>query len=72
MPDLGQEFALCHAVALQPISDQPAWLVSEACEQALEEPLGCTLVPSILNEDVKHHAVLVHGSPEIVEHTIVA
>jgi hypothetical protein len=70
MSDLGQELALCHAVALQPISDQPAWLVLEACEQALEEPLGCTPVPPILNEDVQHHAVLVHGSPEIVEHAI--
>jgi hypothetical protein len=70
MLDLKQELALCHAVALQPISHQPTWLVSEAYEQALEEPLGCTPVPSTLNQDVQHHAVLVHRAPEIVEHAI--
>lgn len=56
-----------HAVALQPVSDQPTRLVSEACEQALEEPPGCTPVPPILNQDVQHHAVLVHSAPKIVQ-----
>jgi hypothetical protein len=70
MPDLWQHFALRYAVALQPVSDQPTRLVLEACEQAPEEPLGCTSVPPILNEDVQHHAVLVHRSPEVIQHAI--
>jgi hypothetical protein len=70
MPDLGQELALRYAVALQSVSNQPARLVLEAGEQALEEPFGCIPAPLILNEDVQHHAVLVHCPPEIVEHAI--
>ena len=70
LSDLGQELALCPAVALQPLGEQPAWLVSEACEQAPEEPPGCTPVPSILNQDVQHRAVLVHRAPERVEHAL--
>jgi hypothetical protein len=70
MSDLGQELALCHAVALQPVSDQPTWLVSEAREQALEEPLGGTPVPPILNQDVQHHAMLIYRAPEIMQHAV--
>ena len=48
----------------------PAWLVPEACEQALEEPLRRTMTPSLLRQDIQHHAVLVHIAPAIVKRTI--
>jgi hypothetical protein len=70
MPDLGQDLALGDAVALQAVSDQPTWLVVEAGKQALEEPLGCTPIPPVLNQDVQHHAMLVHRSPEVMQHAI--
>ena len=72
MPDLGKEFALGHAVTLQPVSDQPARLVLETSEQALEEPLGRTPVPPLLNEDVQHHAMLVYRLPEIMQDAVYA
>jgi hypothetical protein len=62
MSESGQKLALRQATALQIVCDQPMWLVLEACQEALEEPLGRTSVPPILNKDVQHHAVLIRLS----------
>jgi hypothetical protein len=38
--------------------------------QAPEETLGCFPVAAFSNQDVEHHAILIHGAPKIVLHTL--
>jgi hypothetical protein len=42
----------------------------EAGQQALEEAFGGCGVPPLLDEDVEHDTVLVHGAPEVEELTV--
>src|SRR3712207_983984 len=67
MPHLGQNLALRHPVAPQPISDDAPRLVLEPGQQALEEALGGRGIPPILDQDVQHHAVLIHRAPEVMQ-----
>src|SRR4051794_14944392 len=67
MLHLGQDIAVCHAVAAQAISDEAPWLILQPSEQAFEEALGCRGVPAILDQDIEDNAVLVHRAPEIME-----
>ena len=67
VPHLGQNLALRHPVAPQPIRDDAPRLVLEPGQQALEEALGGRGIPPVLHQDVQHHAVLVHRAPEVME-----
>src|SRR5215210_4157687 len=67
MPHLGQNLALRHSVALQPIGHDAPGLVLQTSEQALEEPLCRGGVPAVLDEDVEHNTVLVHRAPEVIQ-----
>src|SRR4051794_22775773 len=67
---LGQDIAVCNAVAAKAVGDEALWLVLQPSEQALEEALGGCGIPAILNQDIEDDAVLVHRAPEVVEHAV--
>ena len=69
MFDLGQELAVCHAVASQLVRHDHARHVLKAFEQPSEESFRGSGVSPWLNEDVEHDAVLVDGPPEVVKLT---
>ena len=70
MLDVGKQVALCHAVASQLVGhDHPRHIV-QSLQQAPEEALGGIGISALLNEDVEHNAVLIHGAPKIVLHAL--
>src|SRR3984885_5140034 len=70
MLDVGKQVALCHAVASQLVGhDHPRHMV-QSLQQAPEEALGGIGISALLNEDVEHNAVLIHGAPKIVLHAL--
>ena len=69
MPDIGQNRSLSDAIAAQAVRDEASWLVLQSMQQALEETLGSGAVPPVLHQNVEHNAVLIHGAPQIVQHT---
>jgi hypothetical protein len=38
-------------------------------QQLFEEALGSGAVPSVLNQNIEHDAVLIHRAPQIVQHS---
>ena len=42
-------------------------LVLQAGEQALEEALRRGRIPAVLDQNIEHHAVLIHRAPEVVQ-----
>jgi hypothetical protein len=70
MLDLRKQLAFRHAVAPELVGhDHPRHIV-QTLQQAPEETLGCFPVAAFLNQDVEHHAILIHGAPKIVLHTL--
>ena len=69
MLDVGKQVALCHAVASQLVGHDPAAHIA-TLQQAPEEALGGFGISPLLNEDVEHNAVLIHGAPKIVLHAL--
>ena len=70
MLDLRKQLAFRHAVAPQLVGyDHPRHVV-QTLQQAPEETLGCFPVAAFLNQDVDHHAILIHGAPKIVLHAL--
>jgi hypothetical protein len=69
MPDIWQDRQLSDTIAAQAISNDASELVSQPMQQALEETLGGCAVPPTLHKDVEYYPVLVHGAPQIVQHT---
>ena len=67
--DVGQQSTSGDTVATQTIGDQPLGLVSQARQQAPEEALGGGAIALLLHQNVQRDAVLVHRTPEIVQHT---
>ena len=63
-PDMIQ--SLRNAVALQLIRVDHPRDVPQTLQQLKEEPLRRLLVPTTLHQDVKHIAILIHGSPQVV------
>ena len=67
---LWKQLALSHAVALQLIGHDHARHILKAFQQPSEEMLCCFGIPTWLNEDVEHNALLIHGAPQIVLHSL--
>src|ERR1700682_5725398 len=59
----------CHGcrVAAQLVGDDGTWDVLKAFQQLAKELLGGFLVPAWLHEDIKHVAILVDCTPEILQ-----
>jgi hypothetical protein len=65
MLDVGKQVALRHAVASQPVRHDHPRHVVHTLQQAPEEALGGFGIAAFLNQDVEHHAMLIHGAPKI-------
>jgi hypothetical protein len=68
MPDVRKYRSVSDAIAAQTVRDQAPRLVFQPVQQALEETLGSRPVPTLLHQDVQHDAMLIHRSPQIVQH----
>src|ERR1700693_5512226 len=67
---VGKDQAFRSAVASQLVRHNHPRHILQTLQQPLEEALGSFGVTSFLNEDIEHNAVLVHGTPKIVLHTL--
>jgi hypothetical protein len=70
MLNTGKQLALSDAVASQLVSHDHSRHVLQALEQSPEEALGSIGISPVLNKDVEHNTVLIHGTPEIVLHAL--
>jgi hypothetical protein len=55
---------------MQTIDDDALWLILQPVQQALEEPLGSCAITFLLHQDVQHHPVLIHGTPQMMQHML--
>src|ERR1700687_4755361 len=62
-----QDFCLGCCVAAQLVGDDGTWDVLKAFQQLAKELLAGFLVPAWLHEDIKHVAILVDCTPEILQ-----
>src|SRR5208282_5282075 len=68
--DIRKQLTFRHTVAPQLVGhDHPRHIV-QTLQQASEEALGCCPVAAFLHEDVEYNAILIHGAPKIVLHTL--
>src|SRR5208283_2424549 len=70
MLDVGKQVALRHAVASQFVGHDHSWHILQTFQLAPEESLGGRGIAALLNEDVEHNAVLVHGAPKVTLHAL--
>jgi hypothetical protein len=70
MLDTRKQMTLSYPVTPQLVGRHDAWLVLQAIQEPPEETLGCTGIAPVLNKDVEDNAILIHGVPEIVLHTL--
>src|SRR4029077_12585463 len=70
MFSLWKQLTLSHTVASQLIGHDHARHILKAFQQPSEESLCCFGIPPWLNEDVEHNALLIHGAPQIVLHSL--
>ena len=61
---------LSDAVASQLVGHDHPRHILQTLQQLSEEALGGFGIPPGMNEDVQHDAILIHGTPEIVLHTL--
>jgi hypothetical protein len=61
-----QDLAFGCSIALQFVGDDHAWDVLESFEELPKKASRRVCVPSALDEDIEHVAVLIHGSPQII------
>jgi hypothetical protein len=66
MFDTGEQLELSYAVASQLVSHDHPRHILQTLQQAPEETLGGFGIAPLLNKDVEHNAILIHGSPKIV------
>jgi hypothetical protein len=64
MFNLWKQCALSHTVASQLIGHDHARDILKAFQQPAKETFGGVGIPSWLNENVEHDAVLVNGTPK--------
>src|SRR5882724_3063907 len=67
---IGQESTPRDAVAPKAIGDDALRLILETVQQATEEPLRRGAIALLLDQNVQHHAMLIHRPPEVVQHTV--
>jgi hypothetical protein len=70
MLDLRKQLAFRHAIAPQLVGHDYPRHILQTLQQAPEETLGSFPAVAFLNQDVEHHAILIHGAPKIVLHTL--
>ena len=70
MLDIGRELAFRHAVAPQFVGHDRPRHILQSLHQTSEETSGRIGVATFLNRDVEHDAILIHGAPKIVLHTV--
>jgi hypothetical protein len=68
--DAGKQLPLGDAVASQLVCHDYPRRILQTLEQLAEEAPGGFGIPPGLNEEVKHDAILIHGTPEMVLHTL--
>jgi hypothetical protein len=61
-----QDFAFRCAITLQLIGDNHTWDVLEPYAELPKKSFRRLCVPSALDQDIQHVAILVYGSPEIM------
>ena len=66
MFDTRKQTALSDPVASQLVSHDHSRHILQPGQQLSEKALGSIGIAPVLNEDVEHNAVLIHGTPEIV------
>src|ERR1700692_1522970 len=70
MLNLRKQLALRHTVASQLIGHDHARHILQALQQPPEKAFGGFGIAAWLNEDIEHDAVLIHGTPKIVLHSL--
>jgi len=68
--DTGKQVAMCNAVAPQLIGHDHPRHILQTFKELPEEAFGGSGIAPVLNEDVEHNAILIHGTPEIVLHAL--
>jgi hypothetical protein len=53
-----------HAIA--PVRDDHPRHILQAFQQTLEEPLGCTSITLLLNQNIKDDTILIYGAPQMM------
>jgi hypothetical protein len=53
---------------VQTVGDQALRFILQALQQAPEEALGGSPIASLLHQDIQHDPVLIHGTPEVMQH----
>jgi DDE superfamily endonuclease len=54
----------------QTVGDDALRSALQPAQQAFEEALGSCTIAFLLHQDVQHHPMLIHGTPEIVLHAV--
>ena len=57
---------MCRRVAAQLVGDEPTGKTPLLLQQLSKEPDRRSSIPSRLDEDVQHVAILIHGSPQVL------
>jgi hypothetical protein len=70
MLDTREQTALSDAVASQLVSHDHSRHVVQSRQQPSEEALGSIGIAPVLNKDVEHNAILIHGTPKVVLHAL--
>ena len=70
MLNIREQLTFRHAVAPQLVGHNHPWNIMQTLQQAPKETLSSFAVAALLNRDVEHNAILIHGAPQIVLHTL--
>jgi hypothetical protein len=70
MLDTRKQTALSDTIASQLVSHDHSRHILQPRQQPPQETLGSIGIAPVLNKDVEHNAVLIHGAPEIVLHAL--
>jgi hypothetical protein len=65
-----KKLALCHAITPQLISHDHTRQILKVLQEQPKKAFGRLGIPPLLDEDVEHDAVLIHGAPKIVLHSL--
>ena len=65
-----KQLAFCHTVAPWFVGDEDTWHILQALQQPLEEALRCPGIAAALHQNVEHDAILVNGTPEIMQYSL--
>ena len=70
MFNIRKQLAFRYTVAPQSIGGEDTWHILQAHQQSLKEVLLCSGIAAALHQNVEHDAILVNGTPEIVQYTL--